>query len=424
MKPAIRVENLSKCYQIGASAGGYRTLRESIVDAVQLPYRRLRRWLSGPAPEETALTTHWALRDVSFEVQPGEIIGIIGPNGAGKSTLLKILSRITEPTSGRAELRGRVNSLLEVGTGFHSELTGRENIYMNGAILGMTRREIDRKFDDIVAFSEIGKFLDTPAKRYSSGMYIRLAFAVAAHLDAELLVVDEVLAVGDSSFQKKCLDRIRSLGQSGATVLFVSHNMGTVASLCHRALILEHGSMVGEGPAREQVSRYLSTLRERTGTDLAERTDRTGNGAARVVAIRLLDGRGQPCDSVLAGEPLTIRFVYRAPGPLPSVEIFAWLNDDHGNRVTVLSNRFNGDLLEGLPAEGCIDCTIPEVALSPAPYRLDYRLCVALDDADVLASAARLEVEPGPFFSTGRTPESYHGPALTRHLWSFRDGAG
>jgi lipopolysaccharide transport system ATP-binding protein len=420
MKPAIRVEKLSKCYQIGADAGGYRTLRESIVDAVQFPFRRLKRWLSGPAPDQTAPTSHWALRDVSFEVQPGEIVGIIGPNGAGKSTLLKVLSRITEPTSGQAEVRGRVNSLLEVGTGFHTELTGRENIYLSGAILGMTRREIDRKFDDIVAFSEIGKFLDTPAKRYSSGMYIRLGFAVAAHLEAEVLVIDEVLAIGDASFQKKCLERIQSLGKSGATVLFVSHNMGTVASLCHRALILEHGQVVGAGPAREQVSRYLSTLRQRTGTDLSERTDRTGNGAARVVAVHLLDGHGRPCASVLAGEPLTIRFAYRAAAPRQSIEMFAWLNDDHGNRVTVLANRFTGDLLEALPAEGYLDCTIPEVALAPGPYRLDFRLCVNLDEADVLTAAARVEVEPGPFFATGRTPEGHNGPALTRHIWSFR----
>src|SRR5216684_268909 len=240
MRPIIRVENLAKCYQIGPKqAGGYRTLRESLIDTLAVPWRRLRRWASGSAADTPASSTHWALKDINFEVQPGEVIGLIGRNGAGKSTLLKVLSRITEPTTGRAELRGRVVSLLEVGTGFHQELTGRENIFLNGAILGMSRREITRKFDEIVAFAEIEKFLDTPAKRYSSGMYIRLAFAVAAHLDAEILVIDEVLSVGDASFQKKCLDRMKALSKGGSTVLFVSHNMGTVASLCRSALVLE-----------------------------------------------------------------------------------------------------------------------------------------------------------------------------------------
>src|SRR5438445_11177409 len=225
MKPAIVVENLIKSYRIGQRERGYRTFREAMVDAAKAPFRRLRQLGSD---ETNGDDTFWALKDVSFEVQPGEVVGIIGRNGAGKSTLLKILSQIVEPTSGYAEVRGRMGSLLEVGTGFHPELTGRENIYLNGSILGMANREINKKFDEIVAFSEIEKFLDTPVKRYSSGMYVRLAFAVAAHLEPEILVVDEVLAVGDASFQKKCLGKMQEIGRRGQTVLFVSHNMQAV----------------------------------------------------------------------------------------------------------------------------------------------------------------------------------------------------
>src|SRR5438309_432976 len=249
MKPVIRVQNLGKLYQLGDHKhGACKTLRETLTAAVAMPWRRLRARIGAnghadaakPGKPPAALESIWALKDVSFEVRPGEVVGIIGRNGAGKSTLLKLLSRITEPTSGRIELRGRVGSLLEVGTGFHPELTGRENIYLNGAILGMSREEIDRKFDEIVAFSEVADFLNTPVKRYSSGMYVRLAFAVAAHLEPETLVVDEVLAVGDSAFQKKCLGRMSAVAQSGRTVLFVSHNMNAVESLCTSILLLEN----------------------------------------------------------------------------------------------------------------------------------------------------------------------------------------
>jgi lipopolysaccharide transport system ATP-binding protein len=237
MRPIIRVENLSKQYRIGAAQAPYKTLRESLTDAVRAPFSRL--WSNGNGADNTV----WALKDVSFEVMPGEIVGIIGRNGAGKSTLLKILSRITEPTRGKVDLYGRVGSLLEVGTGFHSELTGRENIFLNGAILGMKRDEIEEKFDEIVAFAETEKFLDTPVKHYSSGMYMRLAFAVAAHLEPEILVVDEVLAVGDAEFQKKCLNKMSDVARQGRTVLFVSHNMNAIERLCLSVLMLEKGEV-------------------------------------------------------------------------------------------------------------------------------------------------------------------------------------
>jgi lipopolysaccharide transport system ATP-binding protein len=256
MRPIIKVEHLSKQYRIGARAvqGGavrYVTLRESLAEVLRAPFRRL--WRNGRPVAETI----WALNDVSFTVMPGEVIGIIGRSGSGKSTLLKVLSRITEPTSGRVELYGRVTSLLEVGTGFHPDLTGRENVYLNGAILGMRRREIEQKFDEIVAFAEVERFLDTPVKHYSSGMYLRLAFAVGAHLNPDILIVDEVLAVGDASFQLKCLGKMDEVSRDGRTVVLVSHDMSTIAQTCHSAVLLQEGQVNRIGPAKEVVDHYL-----------------------------------------------------------------------------------------------------------------------------------------------------------------------
>ena len=256
MRPIIRVQNLSKQFRITPGdrpSVHYDTLRESLVEAVQAPFRRLRR---NGRPDSVTL---WALKDVSFDVMPGEVLGIIGPNGAGKSTLLKVLSRIIEPTSGRVELYGRVASLLEVGTGFHPDLSGRENIYLNGAVLGMKRREIDARFDEIVAFAELERFIDTAVKRYSSGMYVRLAFAVAAHLDPDILIVDEVLAVGDASFQKKCLGKMDDVTRHGRTVLFVSHGLSLVSQLCRHAILLRNGQIEKRGSAIEVVDYYSAT---------------------------------------------------------------------------------------------------------------------------------------------------------------------
>src|SRR5687767_11809746 len=250
-KPIIRVESLSKRYRIGAS--GHTSLRDAIASAVRAPLRGLR------AMNSAGENTIWALKDVNFEVAPGEIIGIIGRNGSGKSTLLKILSRITRPTKGRVVLKGRVGSLLEVGTGFHSELTGRENVFLNGAVLGMTRHEIEEKFDEIVAFAETGQFLDTPVKHYSTGMTVRLAFAVAAHLEPEILLIDEVLAVGDIAFQKKCLGKMNEVARHGRTVLFVSHDISAVNALCQRAILLHEGSLILHGPTRDVSAYYLDT---------------------------------------------------------------------------------------------------------------------------------------------------------------------
>jgi len=281
-KTAIRTESLSKFYRIGEHHAGYNTLRETIVHTFSAPFRHLRRnpKTSNLNPQPGSI---WALKDVSLEVKRGEVVGIIGRNGAGKTTLLKILSRITEPTEGRAEIRGRVGSLLEVGTGFHPELTGRENIYLNGAILGMKKAEIERKFDEIVAFGEIEKFIDTPVKRYSSGMRVRLAFAVAAHLDPEILLVDEVLAVGDAAFQKKCLGKMGEVTKEGRTVLFVSHNMVAVQTLCGQVIWLDNGRIIEEGEPDQVIMHYLQTaflpLTEKVWDD---RATAPGNNSVRL----------------------------------------------------------------------------------------------------------------------------------------------
>lgn len=289
---AIRVENLSKQYHIGQQRERYKALRDTLTDAVYAPFRRLSQLINGQSAisNQQSNNTIWALKDVSFEVKRGDVVGIIGRNGAGKSTLLKILTRITEPTGGYAEIHGRVGSLLEVGTGFHSELTGRENIYLNGAILGMKKAEIDHKFDEIVAFAEIDKFIDTPVKHYSSGMYVRLAFAVAAHLEPEILLVDEVLAVGDVQFQKKCLGKMQDVSKSqGRTILFVSHNMDAIQRLCPKCLMLEDGQLIADGSTVSTVARYLSNnsykARPNEWIDVSH-VSRTGTGEARFVAVQ------------------------------------------------------------------------------------------------------------------------------------------
>ncbi|HEY9283779.1 MAG TPA: polysaccharide ABC transporter ATP-binding protein [Pyrinomonadaceae bacterium] len=315
MRPIIRVEGLSKRYRLGDLRPGYTTLREALADSVARPLRRLRR-AGGGYDGRPAGETVWALRDVSFEVRPGEIVGVVGRNGAGKSTLLKMLSRIVEPTAGRYELYGRVGSLLEVGTGFHPDLSGRDNVFLNGAIIGMRRSEIERKFDEIVAFSEIGKFIDTPVKWYSSGMYLRLAFSVAAHLDSEILLMDEVLAVGDVAFQQKCLSKMHAVMQEGRTILFVSHSMQAVARLCRRVIMLEGGAVAHDGPAPQVVNAYLGT----GATAAAERAwdddERApGNEVVRLRRVRVRDEVGRTSEAADIRRPIGIEVEYEVLEP-------------------------------------------------------------------------------------------------------------
>ncbi len=311
MRPVIRVSNLGKQYDIGVRQEAYATLRDRFVEAARAPFRRLRRGAGGRVPRHV-----WAVEDVSFEVEPGDAVGIIGRNGAGKSTLLKMLSRITEPTRGRIELYGRVGSLLEVGTGFHPELSGRENIYLNGAILGMARTEIKRKFDEIVAFSEVEDFLDTPVKHYSSGMYLRLAFAVAAHLEPDVLVVDEVLAVGDARFQRKCLNKMQEVGSRGRAVLFVSHDMTAVTRLCRRAILLHEGKVLSDGPAHQVVSAYLNSgLNTTAAREWPDASRAPGDEVVRLCAVRVRDGDGAVSDAVDIRRPVEIEMEYEVLRP-------------------------------------------------------------------------------------------------------------
>lgn len=302
---AIRVHNLSKRYRIGAKQEPYRTLRETVMGAVSAPARRLRT-LTGRAGVSTGPQEFWALNGVSFEVKRGEVVGIIGRNGAGKSTLLKILSRITEPTSGSVDIYGRVGSLLEVGTGFHPELTGRENIYLNGAILGMKRTEIDRQFDAIVEFAEVEKFVDTAVKHYSSGMYLRLAFAVAAHLDPEILLVDEVLAVGDAAFQKKCLGKMGEVAKEGRTVLFVSHDMTNIAVLCQSALMLQAGLIVHSGIAANVIDQYLNQQRRGVSSIYWQQADAPGDELARITQLCVGKQDRYQCELFLLSDAIVL----------------------------------------------------------------------------------------------------------------------
>jgi lipopolysaccharide transport system ATP-binding protein len=307
---AIRINHLGKEFRIGNEQRAYRTLRESINDIALAPIRRAAGLLRRNAKESAQQNrTIWALKDVDFEVKPGERVGIIGRNGAGKSTLLKILSRITGPTRGYVDICGRVSAMLEVGTGFHPELTGRENVYLNGAILGMKRTEIAQKFDEIVAFSEIEKFIDTPVKHYSSGMYLRLAFAVAAHLEPEILIVDEVLAVGDSSFQKKCLGKMEDVGQHGRTILFVSHNMSALTRLCQRAVLLQDGVVMMDGPAPQVVAKYLSSGIAAAG-EWNDCTKAPGNEIVRMRAVRVLSHEGRVSEVTDIRQPMRIQIEF------------------------------------------------------------------------------------------------------------------
>jgi len=372
---AIRVENLSKQYRIGARQAGYSTIRETVTDLAVAPLRRLRR-LGQPAPPEESI---WALKDVSFEVKQGEVVGIIGRNGAGKTTLLKILSRITEPTKGRAEIHGRVGSLLEVGTGFHPELTGRENIYLNGAILGMKRAEIDRKFDEIVDFSGIEKFIDTPVKRYSSGMYVRLAFAVAAHLEPEILLVDEVLAVGDVQFQRKCLGKMGDVAKEGRTVLFVSHNMAAILNLCSLGMLLDEGQVVCQGRISDVVDDYLDrSIVLRSEIRLPQ--DRSGLSTDfRFRAIRIYDLHGQLSSQVWLSEGFQLEIEYEVLQPMRGSNIGFILWNSRGECVftsTDVDENPSAVNSVRLPGQYAARCLVAGEYLRHGIYQIDVAASV------------------------------------------------
>jgi len=340
----IKVENLGKKYILTHQRKEpYTALRDVITEKVKAAVRKSGAMLSPKTSNLTVDTTHeefWALKDVSFEIKQGDRVGIIGRNGAGKSTLLKILSRITEPTSGRVSIKGRVASLLEVGTGFHPELTGRENIYLNGAILGMTKKEIDRKFDEIVDFAEIEKFLDTPVKRYSSGMYVRLAFAVAAHLEPEILIVDEVLAVGDAQFQKKCLGKMEEVANQGRTVLFVSHNLTAIRVLCSRALLLRQGNLLDDNSPNEVVSKYMEGIQENSYfREWPDERLAPHNGSATLRKITICDNGGQQINNISSDTPFNIEIDYKVNTNKASVGLNLIFYDNENNCILASINN-------------------------------------------------------------------------------------
>jgi len=385
---AIQVENLSKKYKIGVARQRHDTLRDAIKGALSSVFRSNGH---GRADSSHPSDSIWALKDVSFEVKHGEIVGFIGRNGAGKSTLLKILSRITEPTSGRVEIYGRVGSLLEVGTGFHPELTGRENIYLNGAILGMKKWEIDKKFDEIVAFSEVEKFLDTPVKRYSSGMHVRLAFAVAAHLEPEILIVDEVLAVGDTAFQKKCLGKMGDVAKEGRTILFVSHNMGAVASLCRRGVLLSEGRVLVSGDATSVITVYLQGNQDVPQThSLIDHPNRERGLRQLLTSFFLETNNG----IAYYGRPLSFKIGYNFTEKIAVPQFTVSFHNINGIKAfTLISDYQRNTIPSSLQGEGEIICRIHSLPLLAGSYTVNLRLWQPGQKLDDIENVARFRVE-------------------------------
>ena len=431
----IRVESLGKKYAIHHETNErYTALRDVVAHQARAAGRLLNPFtLAGQlrkakreAAQERAESEEefWALKDVSFEIRRGERVGIIGRNGAGKSTLLKILSRITEPTTGRVEIRGRVASLLEVGTGFHPELTGRENIYLNGAILGMTRREIRSKFDEIVAFAEVEKFLDTPVKRYSSGMYVRLAFAVAAHLEPEILVVDEVLAVGDASFQKKCLGKMEDVAErEDRTVLFVSHQMAAIQKLCQSCIFLQSGHIFFAGNVVSAINTYLNTDEGEDPSVSLDAKSRGGSGTIIITQINLIGPARSAANSAISGDDLALQLLFETtngqPEDLSRVVCSVQVLDALGDSLFLTHNRMTGQPFGATSRKGAINVRIPKLPLPAGNYSISYSLIKDGEYLDCISQARNLKVEAGDFFGTGEIPPPSHGKFLVHADWSI-----
>ena len=418
---AIRCEGLSKQYKIGKREK-YKTLRDTLTDTFTAPFRRIGSAFSGANGHSGGYSddAFWALDEVSFEVKQGEVVGVIGRNGAGKSTLLKILSRITEPTKGHAEIHGRVGSLLEVGTGFNPELSGRENIYLNGAILGMKKAEIERKFDEIVSFAEIGKFLDTPVKQYSTGMHMRLAFAVAAHLDPEILVVDEVLAVGDAAFQKKCLGKMSEVaGQEGRTVLFVSHNMAAIHALCTNVVVLDKGKLLECGDKEKSINRYQDLVTDLQLLPIAERKDRQGDGSLKIEKITVESADGHP--RIHSTSPLRINLWYSSDEdwmyPHAVFAVYDWREIG----IYGLDTNMRGGLPNRLPPQGILTCTTEPINLTAGQCYINALLYNHGTMCDYVQRAIQFDVEAQDLYGTGKVPERHWVIGLLPHSWDFRE---
>lgn len=418
---AIKVENLHKLYRLGLKEEAKDTLAATIVSWIKAPqknFHQLRSLGQFDLASNDPDVLH-ALNDVSFEVKHGEVLGIIGRNGAGKSTLLKVLSRITEPTAGRVTINGRVASLLEVGTGFHPELSGRENIYMNGTILGMKKREIDRKFDEIVDFSGVERFLDTPVKRYSSGMKVRLAFSVAAHLEPEILIVDEVLAVGDAEFQKKCLGKMQDVSSGGRTVLFVSHNMGAIQTLCPRSLLLRQGQMIDDGESDHVIRSYLSRMKKKRDEIFSlDNPDRTNNGVLRFTDAYVLNKDGKETENIISGEDIYVVFCWESDKELEDIEMIFTVYDETGNPVTHIRSDLKGQKFSSPGIKGLFKCAIPKNPFAIGNYRIAAAVLSGGFQSDQISSAVNFSVIESFYFGTSKVPPKQYCTVYIDHSWS------
>ncbi len=421
MSVAIEVENIGKRYRIRherESHSSYRTLRDTLTDIAKAPLRYWTREVESEKRED-----FWALKDVNFSIQHGEVVGIIGRNGAGKSTLLKILSRVTKPTSGQVILRGRVGSLLEVGTGFHPELNGRENIFLNGSILGMTRREIQKRFDAIVDFSGVEKFLDTPVKRYSSGMYVRLAFSVAAHLNPEILIVDEVLAVGDAEFQRKCLGKLSEVSRSGRTILLVSHQMPSIEKLCDSAILLSAGAVAEYGPTSQVIAKYLA-ISQRTASS-SYKAAAPGKESAYLLSAETLDSEGLPCDTLRFGEPFSIRMRWHHKTSLNGVLYGFRLFDSQERDVFRVNTRSQEHLDLNRPGDHFVTTHFPVNILPPGDYFVTIAAWQHVGGGVVqaLERCLRITVDSAPFYSDHRFEVAGSPAAAVRAIWRDETGS-
>ncbi len=428
MEPIIKVENLSKKYLLGVLGHAEDSFREALIRGLRKPWDRVRGH-AAKAKTSSGPSSIWALRDLNFEIYPGDTVGIIGSNGAGKSTLLKILARITDPTEGVARLRGRTGCLLEVGTGFHPELTGRENVYLNGAILGMNKAEIDSKFDEIVAFAEIDKFLDTPVKHFSSGMYLRLAFSVAAHLDPEILIVDEALAVGDMAFQKKCLAKMRDFSRSGRTVLFVSHSLAALENLCSKGIVLTQGQLVFSGSASDAIKHYVAGPSEchaataSCGFDLTRAPGRSSRYRPFLKHLELLDRDGHALQQGLqVGETLKVHVLFDLIEPTSIFGVTLAFDNLFGQRILVVSSNYQPDRSheEHFGERGYV-CELPNFTLVPGEYRIQATMSVGGGIVDRVEDAARLTVIGSDFYGTGRMPTE--GTCVLEQDWQLKKPA-
>lgn len=418
---AIRVENLTKKFYLGERVG-IKTFREALQDLVTAPFRVWKRNGNGDGQEKLDTEREiWALKGVSFEVKHGEVLGIIGPNGAGKSTLLKILSRITEPTGGYAEIRGRVGSLLEVGTGFHPELTGRENVYLNGSILGMSKSEIRRKFDDIVSFAGVEKFIDTPVKRYSSGMQVRLAFAVAAHLDPEILIIDEVLAVGDAEFQKRCLGKMDEVSRSGRTVLFVSHNMAAVESLCEKAILLNSGIIGAQGATDCVISKYATEAATSLSGDVDLWLARGRPPYAKSVfrRLRILNKDLKEVSAINVGEPILFEITLEYPEQIGQFVVGIHVYNSRQVRLLTLHTAHQINDVLRMQRKAVLNCFLPHCRLMPDRYSVILGLQADRGIVDRIESGIYFDVLPSDYFGTGRLPRPGDGLFLEKAIWKL-----